>query len=90
MAKKTWKYHTSLSFKHEGKEQTVATQLYQIGIYAIFNNNPSLQSAFKSPEPLIKMEKGLTNDVKLGKITDLVFGTEITVTTDADGFLVKV
>lgn len=54
---KTYKYHTSHSYKDvaTGLTSQLITQLYQIGVYGIINNNPSLQFS-TSPSKLVKTE----------------------------------
>ena len=81
MAKlKTFTYHKSLSFidVESGQKQSFATQLYQIGVYGIMNNNPSLQGNFE-PKYLVKTEANFKKLQEAGVIKDLVFGTPITV-----------
>ncbi len=63
------------------------TQLYQIGVYAIVNNNPKYQFSF-NPKDIVKLEKRLQKDYDNGKIKDLIFGVPITVTTE-DGLYIK-
>lgn len=81
MAKlKTFTYHKSHSFVYveSGQKQSFATQLYQIGVYGIMNNNPSLQGNFE-PKDIVKAEKNFKKLQEQGIIKDLVFGTPITV-----------
>ena len=76
---KQWTYHKW--HKYESEEHGIIsfiTQLYQIGVYGIINNNSSLQGNFK-PQQIIKMEKRLNKDLKKGVITNLTFGKPITV-----------
>lgn len=88
--KKTkWVYHTSHSFKLNGKKMTMASQLYQIGVYVIINNDPSMQMNML-PNDIAKHEKKLKADEGSGIITNLEFGLPITVTLNADGFYEKV
>jgi len=87
MAKVTYhKSHTLITL--DGKEFNFATQLYQIGVYGIVNNDPSLQSSFQ-PQQIKKMERDLMKDKKEGKIKDFILGIPITVTDDS-GFWVKI
>jgi ribosome biogenesis protein Nip4 len=90
---KKWNYHTSHSFTWiDGDKEhkfNFATQLYQIGVYGIMNNDSSMQGSF-TPSKLVSMEKKLNKDLENGVIKDLEFGRSITVTTDPDGFFVEV
>lgn len=84
-----WTYHTSHSFvTREKKKVSLVTQLYSIGVYAIINNDASLQFNWE-PKDLVKTEKNLRKQEKAGEITDLQFGIEITV-SDVTGFFEKV
>lgn len=89
---KIWKYSPFHSYKfvHEGKtiETTMQSQLYQVGIYVILNNNPALQFS-ADPEGMIKAEKKLRKDEIKGTITDLYFSPAIRITEDKDGFLIQ-
>lgn len=90
MKAKKWTYHTSHSFilKETGQKVSMMSQLYQIGIYIILNGDSNLQ-ANVTPTNMVSQEKKLKKDLQNGKITDLVFGSQITVTTDKDGFYVQ-
>lgn len=84
-----WTYHTTHSFKNkDGKEVSFVSQLYRIGVYAIINNDPAMQIN-TTPSEIVKMEKKLLAQQKKGKITDLIFGNEITVSDDT-GFYQEV
>ena len=78
-------YHKTCSYTEKGKKVSVNTQFYQIGIYAIINNDPSLQLNLE-PKDLVKIEKKLVKNAKLGKIKDLVFGPAITVSDESGLF----
>lgn len=83
---KKYKYHTSHSYVGiEGKEIKVLTQLYQIGVYYIINNDSSLQGT-GSPQQMVKMEKSLKTAQEKGEISNLEFGRQIVVQKDQDGF----
>jgi hypothetical protein len=87
MAKlKTFTYHKSHSFVdvETGQKITFATQLYQIGVYGIMNNNSSMQGNYE-PKDIVKAEKNFVKLQEQGIIKDLVFGTPITV-AQIDGF----
>ena len=84
-----WKYHTSHAYKTgEGKEISFMSQLYKIGVYGIVNNDPDMQIS-TTPGKMAILEKKLKKEQKEGKITDLVFGREITV-SDETGFFEEV
>ena len=83
---KTFTYHKSHSFVdvESGQKITFATQLYQIGVYGIMNNNSSIQGNYE-PKDIVKAEKNFVKLQKQGIIKDLVFGTPITV-AEVNGF----
>jgi flagellar basal body rod protein FlgC len=90
MAKlKTFTYHKSHSFVDvkTGQKITFATQLYQVGVYGIMNNNSSMQGNYE-PKDIVKAEKNFVKLQEQGIIKDLVFGTSITV-AQIDGFWKK-
>ncbi len=84
---KTWKYHVSHSFEINGESINLVTQLYSTGVYAIINGNPGMQLSF-NPADIVKLEKNILAEEKAGKIKNLKFGRQITVTTEA-GFFVE-
>jgi hypothetical protein len=83
---KTFTYHKSLSFidLESGQKHSFATQLYQIGVYGILDNNSSMQGNYE-PKDLVKTETKLKKLQKAGVIKDLVLGTPITV-AEVNGF----
>ena len=86
MAKKnTWTYNKSctITVKETGHTESFATQLYQVGIYVIFNNNASQQGTM-TPAQLQKMCKDIKNDSNV----TASFGPEITV-EKIDGMYVE-
>jgi hypothetical protein len=90
---KKWKYYTSLSFtfntkEHGGIKQSYMTQLYQIGVYIIWNGNSSEQGSM-TPNQMVTLTKRIKKSEESGEITDLVLGREITVTEDDKGFFVE-
>jgi hypothetical protein len=90
---KKWKYHTSLSFvvptkEHGDVKQSLVTQLYQVGVYGIWNNNSSEQGSY-TPAQLQLMVKKLKKAEESGEIKELVLGREITV-TDETGLFTEV
>jgi hypothetical protein len=85
MAKKrNYTYHTHHSFTvvKDGSKVTCTTQLYQVGVYGIVNNDSSMQFNW-TPSYLVKLEKRLKKDEADGKITDLVLSNQITVNDES-------
>jgi hypothetical protein len=82
MAKKIT-YHKTHSFEHieSGQKINFVTQLYQVGVYFIVNNDPQMQGNI-TPNRIKTMEKKLIKDQEAGKIKDLEFFGEITVTDE--------
>lgn len=77
-----YKYHTSHSYKtKDGTKISFQTQLYQVGVYGITNNDPSIQGNYM-PGQIVSIENRLKKQEAAGNITDLVFGREITVSND--------
>lgn len=93
---KVWTYSPFHSFTiikvkgWEGKKITMQTQLYQIGIYCIYDNNAAKQCTFETPAPIIKLQKQLRKAQEEGKITDLYFSPEIKVIRNVEGFLEQI
>ena len=87
--KKIWKYSPFHSFKFEDKEHSMTSQVYQTGIYAIYNNDPAQQTGFVNPEGIIKLQNRLRKGLEEKKITDLYFSPAIRITEDKDGFLIQ-
>lgn len=85
--KKTWTYYRSgKMLLKDGTATSFATQLYQIGVYLIIDNNSALQGGThpKNMERLVKdwekkKEEGAT----------ILWGSSITV-TEEDGFFEEV
>lgn len=76
-------YHTNHSYKDkDGTEVKFVTQLYQVGVYGIVNNNPALQGNF-TPPAISKLEKKLKAEEAAGTITDLQFGPKIKVSDES-------
>lgn len=82
--KKPITYHVSHSFIENGSKVTCLTQLYQIEVYGIINNDPANQFCI-SPIYVVKVEKQLKRKNKEYIISNLEFGRAITV-TDESGF----
>lgn len=81
MAKVT--YHKWHSFVDaEGKEHKFVTQLYQVGVYGILDNNPMWQGNF-TPQQIVKMEKALEKEKLKGEIKSYTLGTKITVSNES-------
>lgn len=90
MKTKKIKYHVTHSFVEVETDvkHSFITQLYQVGVYGILDNNPSYQFNL-TPQQIVKIEKRLKKQLENGEIKDLEFGREITV-TDESGFWVKI
>ena len=91
---KKWKYHTSLSFiyntkEHGGIKQSYLTQLYQVGVYIIWNNDASEQGSM-TPSQMETLTKKVKKSEASGEVTNVEWGREITVTTDDNGLYVEV
>lgn len=79
-------YYASHSFRSsDGKSHTMITQLYQVGIYVIFDGKPSLQGGM-TPQKLSDLQNNLRKDAEKGLITDLKFGQKMTVSDDSGGW----
>ena len=80
--KKSVTYHKSHTFTDsEGIKNTFQTELYSVGIYCIINNDPKQQLSLE-PKNLFDIEKKLIELENEEKISDLVFGEEITVSDE--------
>jgi hypothetical protein len=90
---KKWKYHTHFSFTSTdtkvGIKHTFQTQLYQVGVYGIWDNRSEYQGNY-TPNQIVSIEKKIRQHELKGKLKDLEFGREITVTTDENGLYVEV
>lgn len=88
---KIYKYYTSCSYidVKTDIQHTVTTNLFKVGIYIIFDNNPKYQGN-TTPQLMQKFIKRLQRDVQSNKIKDLILGREINVTKDDNGYLVEV
>ncbi len=76
-------YSTYYSFKDkDGQKHSMTSQLYQVGVYLILNNNSSLQAS-STPQKMKKVQDKLRKDEVAGRITELVLGPEITVSDDS-------
>jgi hypothetical protein len=84
---KSFTYPVTATWKENDIERNYATQLYQTGVYIIFNNNSASQGNM-TPQKMVSLAKRLKKDAKDSKITDLSFGSEITV-SDETGFWEK-
>ena len=72
----------------DNDEVRFISQLYQLGIYAIINDDSSLQFNLGIKD-VVRMEKKLNKSFKEGKIKDLEFYSPITV-TDEGGLLKEI
>jgi len=88
---KTWKYPIWAKV-YQGDKVVVSmmTQLYQIGVYGIMNNNPSQQGSFSPSQMVKQMKQFRPENLKEGMDLRVEFGREITVTENEDGFYVEV
>jgi len=82
---KKWSYHTSfdVEFK-DGTKLSMQSQLYQVGVYCILNNDSRTQGGC-TPSSMVIRERKLKKDPNVIK---LEFGTLITVAT-VDGLFKK-
>jgi hypothetical protein len=88
--KKQWTYYKSATITSpDGTKESFATQLYQTSIYIIWNNNPASQGGIV-PSAIERLCKRIKADLDASKLTNVEWGTEITVTKDADGMFVEV
>jgi len=80
MAKKNkWTYYQAATITlPDGTQESYSSQVYMIGIYIIWNNDPSSQGNMK-PAAMEKMCKKIQKDVDSGKISKVDWGTEVTV-----------
>ncbi|MDR3266001.1 MAG: hypothetical protein LBT24_00310 [Tannerella sp.] len=85
--RKTYSYPISASWTEDNIERNFVTQLYQTGIYIIFNNEAAMQGSM-TPQGMVKLAENLKKDEEDGEITDLSFGSKITV-SDETGFWEK-
>ena len=88
-AVKKYKYYRNGSFVFKGKKNSFQTQLYQIGVYCIWNGNSADQGGY-TPSQMQSICKKIQKDADAGNITELEWGSEIVVTTDAEGFFKEV
>jgi hypothetical protein len=88
---KKWKYYTSLTFVDvkDKSKHSLFTQLYQIGVYGIWDNDSAQQGNYK-PSNMVSIVKKLKALELKGTIEQLEFGREITVTEDENGFYKEV
>ena len=83
---KVWKYPVYFKIKLAGgKELSMQTQLYQIGVYGIFNGNSAMQGSYT---PAV-LERGWKKTCADKTIEILEEGRMIHVTTE-DGFFKEV
>lgn len=84
--KKVYTYHIWNSFvTKDGKKANMLTQLYQIGIYAIVNNDPAMQLNL-TPKDIVKIEKDLNKRMLSSDITELEYGRSISIYKNEEGF----
>jgi hypothetical protein len=81
---KKFTYSPFHSFKIEGKEHCMQSQLYQIGVYVIYDNNSSYQGG-ATPSGIVKLQRRLRQAEMRSEITDLQFSIPIKV-AEVEGF----
>lgn len=82
-SKKVYKYFVSATWVlvETNKAFNYVTQLYQVGVYFIMNNNSGMQANL-TPSDLVKLRKQLNKELENGIIKDLVFGRSISVSDE--------
>ena len=75
---KVYTYHKTCSFESDAMKVSLITQQYKTGIYIIINDDPNLQFNYE-PKDMVKLEKSINKTFKSGKITNLVYGSEVKV-----------
>lgn len=87
--KKQWKYYASSEITHpDDTIEKYQSQLYQTGVYVIFNDNSTQQASF-SPAKMQKMCKQMQKDVENGTLKAVKWGREIVV-EEVNGLYVEV
>jgi NDP-sugar pyrophosphorylase family protein len=81
---KTYTYPTVASWKENGRSMSYNTQLYETGVYIIYNNNPAIQYNVL-PQDMVNLVKNLQKMEKANEIVDLNFGSKIRV-VNHEGF----
>jgi hypothetical protein len=84
--KKTWKYPVCYSIKvlETGEEMLIQTQLYRIGVYVIFDNNPRTQGGITPKQAEAGWKYALKNK-RDGKIEIVGTGRIIEVEEGPEG-----
>lgn len=80
-----YSYHESLTYDFKNTKIKIQTQLYNIGIYCIIQPD-NIQLSLQ-PQDLIKAEREFIKLQQKGDISNLKFGTLITIVFDENGFL---
>lgn len=84
---KIYTYHKTIKvINNDDTTETLTTQLYNIGVYCIVNNDPRLQFT-SSPPKLVKQEKELKKKVESKQIKSFELISPITVTKDDTGWI---
>lgn len=81
-------YSPSHHYKINGKIHTMASAVYKVGIYVIYDDNPKLQGT-TTPENIRTLQNKLKKEETAGKISDLYLSPAIRVTLDANGFYIQ-
>ena len=86
--KKIYTYPITATWMENGAKSSYVSQLYQTGIYIIFNNDPAAQGCM-SPSGMVRLVKKLKKSEEENKISNLIFSDTISVSDEA-GFWEKV
>lgn len=76
--KKEYVFHTQVRFKSPSGDFQITMQVYQVGVYAIINNDPGQQITLH-PDACAKAERKIKRDFDNGKISDLTMTNKVTV-----------
>ena len=88
--KKVYEYPITIQITYaDGAIDNIITQLYQMGVYVIINNDPEMQF-ITSPEEIIYLEQKLKGNLESGEIKNIVFGRLIKVREDDNGLYQEV
>jgi len=81
-------YSPHHSYKFGGKEHDMVSQVYNVGIYVIYDSDPKMQGT-ATPEGIRALQNKLKKAEIDKKITDLYLSPAIRVTKNADGFYIQ-
>ena len=84
---KTWTYHKShIAIINNDIKIKFGTQLYDIGVYAIINDDTDAQMSL-TPKEMVKFEKQLKEQLDNHQIDSIEWGSEITVEETDAGYV---